>query len=86
VGNKLECLLGSQRTVAICAGLLGAYLRRGLMLFVVTLIIQNPWLKLVGTLKLFRLAFENLGREGQTGEKKNRAIKLGGTGGYGFTV
>jgi tellurite resistance protein TerC len=68
LGHKLDRLLGNQRTAALRAGLLGAYLGRGFMLFVATLIIQNPWLKLVGALYLIRLAFENLGHEGQSGE------------------
>ncbi len=60
VGDFLHPVLGNQRTAALRAGLLGAYLGRGLMLFLATLIIQNPWLKLLGAAYLVRLAFNNL--------------------------
>lgn len=63
-GRGLDKVLGHQRTAALRAGLLGAYLGRGLMIFLATLIIQNPWLKLLGAAYLIRLAFENLGRDG----------------------
>jgi tellurite resistance protein TerC len=59
-GDLLHPVLGNQRTAALRAGLLGAYLGRGLMLFLATLIIQNPWLKLLGAAYLVRLAFNNL--------------------------
>ena len=59
-GDLLHPILGNQRTAALRAGLLGAYLGRGLMLFLATLIIQNPWLKLLGAAYLVRLAFNNL--------------------------
>ena len=75
-GHVLDRLLGNQRTAALRAGLLGAYLGRGLMLFVATLIIQNPWLKLVGALYLIRLAFDNLGSEGGGESEEEKAHKL----------
>jgi len=59
-GEFLHPILGNQRTAALRAGILGAYLGRGLMLFLATLIIQNPWLKLLGAAYLVRLAFNNL--------------------------
>jgi tellurite resistance protein TerC len=61
-GAMLHPLLGNQRTAALRVGLLGAYVGRGLMLFMATIIIQNPWLKLLGAAYLIRLAFNNLGR------------------------
>ncbi len=61
LGKALNPVLGMQRTAALRAGLLGAYLGRGLMLFLATLIIQNPWLKVLGAAYLIRLAFDNLG-------------------------
>ena len=61
-GARLHRLLGNQRTAALRVGLLGAYLGRGLMLIMASIIIQNPWLKLLGALYLLRLAFDNLGR------------------------
>jgi len=36
------------------------------MLFLATLIVNNPWLKIVGALYLIRLAFDNLGRKTHT--------------------
>ncbi len=60
IGDLLHPILGNQRTAALRAGILGAYLGRGLMLFLATLIIQNPWLKLLGAAYLVRLAFNNL--------------------------
>jgi tellurite resistance protein TerC len=68
VGDSLHPVLGNQRTAALRVGLLGAYVGRGLMLFMATLIIQNPWLKLLGAAYLIRLAFDNLGmaEEGET--------------------
>jgi tellurite resistance protein TerC len=61
IGDRLHPLLGNQRTAALRVGLLGAYLGRGLMLLVVSVIIQNPWLKIIGAIYLIRLAFDNLG-------------------------
>ena len=61
-GDLLHPLLGNQRIAALRVGLLGAYVGRGLMLFMATIIIQNPWLKLLGAAYLVRLAFNNLGK------------------------
>lgn len=61
LGRLLDPVLGPQRTAALRAGLLGAYVGRGLMLFLATLIIQNPWLKVLGAAYLIRLALDNLG-------------------------
>jgi tellurite resistance protein TerC len=60
-GQAINHILGHQRTAALRAGLLGAYLGRGLMLFLATIIVQNPWLKALGAAYLIRLAFDNLG-------------------------
>jgi tellurite resistance protein TerC len=62
-GRSLHPILGNQRTAALRVGLLGAYLGRGFMLLVASLIIQNPWLKILGSLYLMYLAFENLGKK-----------------------
>jgi len=67
-GAMLHPLLGNQRTAALRAGLLGAYLGRGVMLFLATIIISNPWLKLVGAAYLVHLAFDNLGTGGEEEE------------------
>ena len=61
LGERLQRLLGNQRTAALRVGLLGAYLGRGLMLLAASFVIRNPWLKVIGALYLLRLAFDNLG-------------------------
>jgi len=53
-------VLGMQRMAALKVGLLGAYIGRGLMLFLATYIIQNPWLRLLGAAYLIKLAFSHL--------------------------
>lgn len=62
IGDRMHSLLGNQRSAALRVGLLGAYLGRGIMLVLATLIVQNPWLKIIGALYLIRLAFDNLGK------------------------
>ncbi len=68
LGKVLDPVLGKQRLAALRVGLLGAYLGRGLMLFLASFVVQNPWLKLIGAFYLIRLAFENLGMEEGTEE------------------
>lgn len=75
-GDLLHPLLGNQRTAALRVGLLGAYLGRGLMLLLASLIISNPWLKILGAAYLIRLAFENLGSaEGAEGDEEAQELK-----------
>jgi len=71
LGYRVNIFLGNQRTAALRVGLLGAYLGRGLMLLLANLVIQNPWLKLVGAIYLIKLGCDNLGRpaEGETDEE-----------------
>jgi tellurite resistance protein TerC len=69
LARPLNPILGKQRMAALKVGLLGAYLGRGLMLFLASFIVKNPWLKLLGALYLIRLAFENLGMEEGTEEE-----------------
>src|SRR5512138_3013372 len=78
LGKVLDPVLGKQRMAALKVGLLGAYLGRGLMLFLASFVVQNPWLKLLGAFYLVRLAFENLGMERHTDEE-NRAHKINAT-------
>ena len=61
LGRRSTRCLATQRTAVLRVGLLGAYLGRGLMLTVASLIIQNPWLRLIGGLYLIRLAFDESG-------------------------
>ena len=79
LGKVLNPILGKQRTAALRVGLLGAYLGRGLMLLLASLVINNPWLKLVGAIYLIRLAFENLGlpEEGEE-EQHEREVRSQG--------
>lgn len=56
--------LGMQQKSALKVGLLGAYIGRGVMLFLAAWVIRNPILKLLGALYLIKLSFEHLsGRE-----------------------
>ncbi len=64
LGNILNPMLGFQRMAALRVGLLGAYVGRGLMLFLASMIIQNPWIKILGALYLIRLAFDDLSEGG----------------------
>ena len=70
LGYRINKFLGNQRTAALRVGLLGAYLGRGLMLLLASLVMQNPWLKTVGAIYLLKLAFDNLGKphEGESEE------------------
>ncbi len=60
LGRFLHRFLGPQRMAALRVGLLGAYLGRGLMLFMTSFLIHNPWIKLIGAAYLIRLAFDSL--------------------------
>ncbi|HWQ46538.1 MAG TPA: hypothetical protein VN376_06705 [Longilinea sp.] len=75
VGDALHGVLGNQRTAALRVGLLGAYIGRGLMLFLATLVIQNPWLKVIGAIYLIRLAFDNLGMA-EAGDEDDHTHKV----------
>ena len=48
VGHILDHILGPQRMAALRVGLIGAYAGRGIMLLLASVIIQNPWLKIIG--------------------------------------
>lgn len=73
IGDRLHPLLGNQRMAALRVGLLGAYVGRGLMLFLTSFIIHNSWIKLLGAAYLIHLAFDNLeDRSGGGGEDDER--------------
>ncbi len=76
IGKRLNGVLGYQRTAALRAGLLGAYVGRGLMLFLASVVIQNPWIKLVGAIYLIRLALDDLGAPGMQGEEGEAERKV----------
>ena len=75
LGHMLDPILGKQRMAALRVGLLGAYLGRGVMLFLASFIISNPWLKLVGAAYLVRLAFDNLSNRESAEEDENGEIR-----------
>jgi tellurite resistance protein TerC len=60
LGNWLYPVLGNQRLAALRVGLLGAYVGRGLMLFLTSFLIHNSWIKLIGAAYLIHLAFDSL--------------------------
>ena len=55
-------LLGRQRSAALKAGLLGAYVGRGAMLFFAGLVISNPWIRIAGAGYLLFLVFRYFSR------------------------
>lgn len=76
-GKRVQPLLGPQRIAALRVGLLGAYLGRGAMLFLASLLIDNSWIRLVGAAYLIRLAFDELGDltpDEETEEERNKAL------------
>jgi tellurite resistance protein TerC len=75
IGGLLHGVLGNQRTAALRVGLLGAYLGRGLMLFMAGFVIQNPWIKLVGAIYLIRLAFDSLGEMTGGGSEEEDGLR-----------
>ena len=75
-GHRLDKLLGYQRIAALRVGLIGAYAGRGIMLLLASVIIQNPWLKLVGAAYLIRLALDDLGAPGHEGSEEDSTKSL----------
>lgn len=77
LARPVQRLLGGQRPAALKVGLLGAYLGRGLMLFLATWVIQNRWLLLLGGLYLIKLGVDHLGEtpaEARAAEAKARGL------------
>ena len=68
-------LLRNQQHAVLEAGLLGAYLGRGLLLFLATYIIQHTWIKVFGALYLLHLASEHLGNLAKTHTDFSTEIK-----------
>ena len=76
-GKSIGPVLGHQRMAALRVGLLGAYVGRGAMLFLASLLINNPWVRLVGAAYLIRLAFNELGDltpDEETEEERHKAL------------
>lgn len=74
-GEWLHPILGNQRMAALRVGLLGAYVGRGLMLFLTSFIIHNSWIKLLGAAYLIHLAFDNLEDKSGGGGEDDEQIK-----------
>ena len=77
IGRRVGPVLGHQRMAALRVGLLGAYVGRGAMLFLASLLINNPWVRLVGAAYLIRLAFNELGDltpDEETEEERQKAL------------
>src|SRR6266508_4940915 len=60
IGEWLHPILGNQRMAALRVGLLGAYVGRGLMLFLTSFLIHNSWIKIIGAAYLINMAFDSL--------------------------
>ncbi|GIV97829.1 MAG: putative membrane protein YceF [Herpetosiphonaceae bacterium] len=77
-------VLGPQRQAALKVGLLGAYIGRGLMLILAAMIINVPWIRILGALYLVYLALNHFGefyhkqRREEHGEEKWRQKAKGG--------
>jgi tellurite resistance protein TerC len=56
-----RAVLGRQQAAALKVGLLGAYVGRGAMLFLASIIISNPWIKLCGAAYLIYLSMHYFG-------------------------
>lgn len=84
-GHAMHKLLGNQRTAALRVGLLGAYVGRGMMLLLASLIVHNPWLKIIGAIYLVRLAFENLGLA-EEGDADDEIRKVKATSFWGVVL
>lgn len=79
-GPVFDKILGNQRIAALRVGLFGAYAGRGIMLLLASVIVQNPWLKVVGAIYLIRLALDDLGAPGHEGSEGDslRPVKAQG--------
>src|SRR5512135_310404 len=73
--RALRLTLGRQRTAALRVGLLGAYVGRGLMLLLADLVVHSSLLRILGSLYLLKLVFDNLGRA-RPGEEDARVHPL----------
>lgn len=79
LASMVRHLPEKQQKLALKAGLLGAYLFRGLALVFVSVIISNPWIKLVGGAYLIYLMCSHLG-VAEEGEEEQAAHAIAKTG------
>jgi tellurite resistance protein TerC len=63
LARPTDRFLGRQQAAALKVGLLGAYVGRGAMLFLASLIISNSWIRIVGAAYLLYLAFHYFGQK-----------------------
>lgn len=79
LASMVRHLPEKQQKLALKAGLLGAYLFRGLALVFVSVIISNPWIKLVGGAYLIYLMCSHLGvaEEGEEEQAAHSVAKAG---------
>jgi tellurite resistance protein TerC len=73
--------MGNQREAALKVGLLGAYIGRGLMLLLASVIIQVQWIRVLGAAYLLYLGIEHVGkihREQQAEEGHAETVVKGG--------
>ena len=75
IGEWLHPVLGNQRMAALRVGLLGAYVGRGMMLFLTSFLINNSWIKIVGAAYLIHLAFDNLKDMSGGGSEEDEEIR-----------
>lgn len=76
--DPVHRMLGGQRLAALKVGLLGAYLGRGLMLFIASWVVKNPWLLLLGGLYLIKLAADHLGDLPGSAPQEEAAVEAAG--------
>ena len=85
MANWGDRVFGPQRKAALTVGLLGAYAGRAIMLLLATIIIANPWLRLLGAAYLFKLAVEHLGSKHEAWDEEEEAEEFAHkTAGKGF--
>lgn len=82
IAAMVSHLEGKQKILALRAGIIGAYVLRGLMLLCAAFIISHPWIKLVGAGYLIYLMCSNLALAEDGEEESHRAAK----GGFWMTV
>jgi tellurite resistance protein TerC len=78
--------LGAQRQAALKVGLLGAYLGRALMLVIAGIIINTPWVRILGATYLLYLAVEHFGEMYHPHEHREQRRLARATGGFWATV
>jgi tellurite resistance protein TerC len=85
--NWSDRVLGPQRQAALKVGLLGAYVGRALMLLVAGLIINQPWIRILGAAYLLYLAVEHFGDMYRAHAEVDDQIVIGpSAGGFWATV